>query len=336
MTLGTTHQDDRSAAMRNAAQRSSAPRAVIVGAHSEEQLAAIRAAAPEVELIPVASVAEAGAALADAEIVAGSVPRELFVQAPALKWVHTWAAGPNNDLYPEMLASDVLLTSSAGNGAIPLAEHAMMLSLMLNRNYLRWARAQAEHRWDRFTHEELAGKTMGIFGVGNSGADLALKAAAFHMRVLGLRRNPGRPVNGVERMYALDELEDFLRECDIVVVTAPLTEETRGVIGESALRAMKDSAYLIVFSRGGIVDDDALFRALSDGWIAGAGLDAHGVEPLDPVSPFWDLPNVIITPHNGATTTRTAERGFQIFVENLRRYVSGEQLHNVVDKAAGY
>lgn len=336
MTLGTTDHDVRSTAIDGTGERSSSPRVIVVGTHSEEQLAALRDAAPDAELIPVASVAEAGDMLPGAEIVAGSVPRDLFTRANALKWVHTWAAGPNNDLYPEMLASDVVLTSSAGNGAIPLAEHAMMLALMLNRDYLRWARAQAEHRWERFTHEELAGKTMGIFGVGNSGADLALKAGAFHMRVLGLRRNPERAVDGVERMYGLGDLEDFLRECDIVVVTAPLTEETRGAIGERALRAMKDEAYLIVFSRGGIVDDDALLRALSEGWIAGAGLDAHGVEPLDPSSPFWDLPNVIVTPHNGATTARTAERGFQIFVENLRRYVSGDELRNVVDKAAGY
>jgi phosphoglycerate dehydrogenase-like enzyme len=308
----------------------------VLGGHSEEQLARIREAAPSAEIVSVASLADAGERLADAEVVAGSVPREFFPAASSLRWIHSWAAGPNNDLYPEMLASDVVLTSSAGNGAIPLAEHAMMLALMLNRDYRRWAKAQEEHRWGRFTHDELAGKTLGIFGVGNSGADLAQKAKAFHLRVLGLRRNPDRAVEGVDRMFAPSELTAFLEECDIVVVTAPLTEETRGVLDEGALRTMKKSAFLIVFSRGGIVDDDALIRALDEGWIAGAGLDAHGTEPLDPSSPFWDLPNTIITPHNGATTNQTAERGFEIFLDNLRRYTSGQELRNVVDKAAGY
>jgi phosphoglycerate dehydrogenase-like enzyme len=333
MTL--TGNQDSAQKLHTEVERSTA-RVIVIGGHSEEQLARIREAAPDAEIVPLSSLAEAGDRLAEAEVVAGSVPRELFPKASSLRWIHSWAAGPNNDLYPEMLESDVVLTSSAGNGAIPLAEHAMMLALMLNRDYRRWAKAQEEHRWGRFTHDELAGKTLGIFGVGNSGADLAQKAKAFHLRVLGLRRNPERAVEGVDRMFAQSELQDFLAECDIVVVTAPLTDETRGAIDERALRTMKDSAILIVFSRGGIVDDDALIRALNEGWIAGAGLDAHGTEPLDPSSPFWDLPNTIVTPHNGATTNQTAERGFEIFLDNLRRYSSGAELRNVVDKAAGY
>jgi phosphoglycerate dehydrogenase-like enzyme len=232
--------------------------------------------------------------------------------------------------------SSVVLTSSAGNGAIPLAEHSMLLMLMLNRDVPRWMRAQLDRKWERFTHPELNGLTVGIFGLGNSGSDLALKASAFHMRVLGLRRNADRAVPGVDQMYRLDQLHAFLGESDFVVVTTPSTPDTLGLFDAAAFRAMKQSAYFICISRGGIAVDDALLEALREGWIAGAGLDAHGIEPLPPDSPFWSLPNVIVTPHNGATTPATAQRSVDIFVDNLQRYVAGQPLRNIVDKSAGY
>jgi phosphoglycerate dehydrogenase-like enzyme len=128
----------------------------------------------------------------------------------------------------------------------------------------------------------------------------------------------------------------MLAECVFVVVTAPNTAETQGMFDEAAFRAMKPTAYFIVISRGGIADDAALLKALREGWIAGAGLDAHRIEPLPSDSPFWDLPNVIITPHNAATTFGTAQRSVEIFVDNLKRYVAGEPLRNAVDKQAGY
>ncbi len=238
-------------------------------------------------------------------------------------------------MYPEMVASPVVCTSCKGNGAIPLAEHAMMLMLMLNRDAPRWARAQAEHRWDHWSHPELNGLTCGIIGLGHSGQDLALKCQAFHMRVLGIRRTL-RPTPQVDALFPHERLHDFLAEADFVVVTAPRTPETVGMLGAAEFRAMKRSAHYICFSRGGIADDGALLTALREGWIAGAGLDAHGEEPLPPDSPFWDLPNAIVTPHNGASTPMTRQRGVDIFVENLRRYQAGETLLNVIDKQAGY
>jgi len=212
----------------------------------------------------------------------------------------------------------------------------MLLMLMLNRDVPRWMCAQADRKWERFTHPELNGLTVGIFGLGNSGSDLALKAKAFHMRVLGLRRNAERPVPGVDRMFSIDQLQLFLAESDFVVVTTPSTPETLGMFDAAAFKAMKRSAYFICISRGGIAVDDALLEALREGWIAGAGLDAHGVEPLPPDSPFWSLPNVIVTPHNGATTPATAQRSVEIFIDNLQRYVAGQPLRNIVDKSAGY
>lgn len=314
-----------------------APTQVLVtGNHSDANKQLMRAAAPGAELHFVGKVTEAGGLLETVDAVAGTLKAPELAKAKRLKWVHSWAAGPDNDLIPEMMASPVVLTSSVGNGAIPLAEHSILLMMMLNRDVPRWMRAQAAKTWDRFTHPELKGLTLGIVGLGNSGSDLALKAQAFHMRVVGLRRNPERTVPGVDTMYRSEQLHEMLAECDFVVVTAPATTETTGMFDEAAFRAMKPTAYWICISRGGIADDDALLKALREGWIAGAGLDAHGVEPLPPESPFWDLPNVIITPHNGATTFGTAQRSVEIFADNLKRFVAGEPLRNVVDKQAGY
>ena len=309
---------------------------LVTGSQSDANKQILREAAGSAELHFVSKVADAGDLLGQVEAVAGTLKAPELAKASKLKWVHSWAAGPDNDLIPEMMVSPVVLTSSVGNGAIPLAEHSMGLMIMLNRDIPRWMRAQQSKKWDRFTHHELNGLTLGIVGLGNSGADLALKAQAFHMRVLGMRRNPERTVPGVDKMYKPDQLHEMLAECDFVVVTAPATAETAGMFNEAAFKAMKPTAYFIIISRGGIADDDALLKALQEGWIAGAGLDAHGIEPLPSDSPFWDLPNVVITPHNGATTFGTAQRSVEIFADNLKRFVAGEPLRNVVDKQAGY
>lgn len=303
---------------------------------SPERLSEIKNVAADATLIQTKSADELATEMTRAHIVGGSVPKELLASATQLEWVHSWAAGPDYQLYEAFVEHPALLTSSAGNGAIPLAEHAIMLMLMLNRDALRWIKSQQERKWDRFTHGELNGLTLGIIGAGHSGKDLALKAKAFHMRVLGMRRS-SEPAANFDEFFARDDLHTMLAQCDFVVVTAPLTDETRGLLDAAALDAMKPTAHLVCFSRGGIIDDAALLAALSSGRIAGAGLDAHGIEPLPPESPFWSLPNVIVTPHNGATTKATGERGFEIFLENLRRYMDGrDDLINRVDKRAGY
>ncbi|MEV0804628.1 D-2-hydroxyacid dehydrogenase [Kribbella sp. NPDC050281] len=304
-------------------------RIVVVGKESPVYVEAAAGA----ELRFVDTLDDASDIFGEMEAVIGRVPPHVLAKAPKLRWVHSPSAGVDADLTPEMLASPVVLTSSAGNGGISLAEHSLLLMLMLNRDVPRWMRAQAGHRWDHFVHSELAGLTVGIYGLGNSGLDLALKAKAFHMRVLGVRRRPEQPSPNVDELCSLDQL---LAESDFVVVTAPRTPSTAGVFDSDAFARMKSSAYFICISRGGIADDDALLEALRTGQIAGAGLDAHGVEPLPPESPFWSLPNVIVTPHNGATSTGTRRRSQEIVAENLRRFVTGEPLHNIVDKSAGY
>ncbi|MGL4961708.1 MAG: D-2-hydroxyacid dehydrogenase [Inquilinus sp.] len=307
----------------------------LTGEIDDDRMAELRRIAPAARLTYFDHQEAMEAAIEEADIVAGSLSPAAFARAGRLKWVHSWAAGPNTQLFPAFVDSPVVLTCSKGNGAIPLAEHAVMLMLLLNRNALRWLEGQREHRWESFVHGELNGLTVGIIGTGYSGQDLALKAKAFHMRVLGLRRQD-RPAEHFDRMYRHAELHAFLAECDFVVVTAPLTPETEGMLGEAEFRAMKPTAHYICFSRGGIADDDALLRALREGWIAGAGLDAHLLEPLPADSPFWDAPNTIVTPHNGATTKATRTRGYSIFAENLARYDTDRPLINIVDKSAGY
>lgn len=311
-------------------------RLVVVSSDVDEaRLGEVAEAMPNARVKRAGSLTELAALASEAEVIGGQVSVDLLAKAVRLRWVHSWAAGPDAQLYPEFVDHRALLTSSAGNGAIPLAEHAMMLMMLLNRDARRWFEAQRERRWARNTHGELNGQTLGIIGAGHSGTDLALKAKAFHMRVIGLRRR-SLPAENFDEFYPQDRLHDFLGQCDHVVITAPLTDDTRGLIDAEAIAAIKQSAFIICFSRGGIIDDNALIVALRERRIAGAGLDAHGVEPLPPDSEFWTLPNTIVTPHNGATTAGTRERGFQIFLENLRRYSADQHMINLVDKQAGY
>jgi phosphoglycerate dehydrogenase-like enzyme len=308
---------------------------LLTGEIDDARLGEIRDIAPDADVRYFASEKEMETEIDDADIVAGTISVGALARARDLKWVHSWAAGPNHQLFPEMVAHPVPMTCSKGNGAIPLAEHAMMLMLMLNRNAMRWIEGHRNHKWDPFFHGELNGLTVAILGTGFSGQDLALKCKAFHMRTLGLRRNI-QPTPNFDKIYTRDALHAFLGEADFVVVTAPNTPETVDMLGEAEFKAMKPSAFYVCYSRGGIANDAALYRAIDEQWIAGAGLDAHGIEPLPADSPFWTLKNTIVTPHNGATTKITKDRGYYIFRDNLKRWVAGEPLTNGVDKQNGY
>ncbi|HVX46022.1 MAG TPA: D-2-hydroxyacid dehydrogenase [Mycobacteriales bacterium] len=310
------------------------PMIVIRGVSEEAEREQVRRIAGAARVEFAETAAEVAALAPEADAIAGEISPEVLASARGLRWLHSWAAGPH--VYPELVDHPVVMTSAKGNGGVPLAEQAMLLMLMLNRSALRWIDAQRDRRWERFTHGELAGLTCGIVGLGHAGADLVPKARAFHMRVLGVRREASIPVEGVDRLYAPEQLGEMLPEADFVVVTAPLTEQTRDMFGAAEFRAMKDTAFWICISRGGIANDSALQRALEEGWIAGAGIDAHGVEPLPADSPFWTLPNTIITPHNGATSGATRQRGMAIFLDNLGRFVRGEPVQNLVDKPHGY
>jgi phosphoglycerate dehydrogenase-like enzyme len=307
----------------------------LTGEVNAQQLAQIRSAVPAADVRYFDTQDELEREIELADIVGGPISPAALARAKRLKWVQSWLAGTNSMLFPEMIASPVILTSVAGNGAISMAEHAVMLMLMLARDTRRWLRNQDERKWERWFHPELTDQTCGIIGLGYSGQDLALKLKAFHMRVIGMRRTP-RPTPNVDEVFPRERLHDLLAQSDFVVVTAPRTPETRGMLGESEFRMMKPGAFFICYSRGGIADDAALLKALNEGWIAGAGLDAHTQEPLPPDSPFWTAPNTIITPHNSATSPMSRERRIEIFLENLGYFLAGKPLRSVVNKEAGY
>jgi phosphoglycerate dehydrogenase-like enzyme len=227
------------------------------------------------------------------------------------------------------------MTCVKGTAGIPMAAWAMMHIYMWTKKLLHYLAAHERKEWLNASHGELINKTVGIIGLGNSGADLARKCKAAHMRVLGLRRTD-KPCEYVDQMYTRERLHEFLGEADFVCITASRTPETLGMLGEAEFRAMKPTAYLIVTSRGGIAQDEPLLEALNQGRIAGASLDAHTTEPLPPDSPFWTVPNTIITPHSAAGGPGNADRGMDIFIDHVQRYVRGEPFKNQVDKVAGY
>ena len=307
----------------------------------EEWLAQMQATAPDMDVLVSRDRDEIESVLDEIEIAVLSFPRDLLPNARNLRWFQQWSAGADWLLrHPEAVELDFVLTSTSGLHAIPITEHIFALLLAFARRIDRSVRHQTRREWMPYEQKqtvfELAGKTMVLIGVGAIGERTAQVAGAFGMRVLGVRRNPEKNVPGVERMFGPDRLLDVLPEADCVVVTAPLTSETRKMIGERELRAIKPTGYLINIGRGGIIDESALIYALDDGWIAGAGLDVFEEEPLPEDSPLWDADNVIITAHYAGITPAYDERAMAIFLDNLQRYRDGKPLRNVVDKRVGY
>lgn len=311
------------------------------GELSEADLAQIRSLTPGYRLLVTTDRQEIEANLGEIEIAVRRFPNEWIERAPNLRWLQQWGAGADWLLrYPAVAASDLIVTSGSGVHAIPISEHILALMLALGRNLHRAIRHQIEHRWQSVGdwHQlfELANKTMLLVGVGAIGERTAEVATALGMRVIGVRRDPAQTVPGVAAMYAPAQLPELLPEADFVVLTIPLTAETKHLIGEREFQLMKPSAYLINIGRGGTVDEAALIEALRSGRLAGAGLDVTEQEPLPADSPLWDLENVIITAHYAGATPHYDERALPIFLENLRRYVADEPLINVVDKTLGY
>jgi phosphoglycerate dehydrogenase-like enzyme len=306
----------------------------------QDQIEEVQRLVPHMQVLVTEDLAEIEAALPEIEVAARRFPHDLIPRAPKLRWLQQWGAGADWLLrYPEVARLDFVLTNASGVHAIPISEHILALLFAFARRIHKAVRAQEQRRWERSRDEpifELAGKTMVLIGVGAIGERTAKASAALGMRVLGVRYDPSLGAEGVEVMYGPDQLLEILPQADFVVLTVPLTEGTRGMIGESELRAMKPTAHIVSIGRGGTIDEEALIRALQEGWIAGAGLDVFAVEPLPASSPLWGIENVIVTAHYAGLTPHYEERAMAIFVDNLRRYVAGEPLLNVVDKQLGY
>ncbi|MGQ9467788.1 MAG: D-2-hydroxyacid dehydrogenase [Anaerolineae bacterium] len=297
--------------------------------------------APDCEIIPLGPDGKVAGILEGADVLFlrwGLNPeatRHLLAHIPNLRWIHTISAGVDHLLFPELRDSDAILTNASGVFNIPIAETVMAYILAVVKRLPEFWAHQRERRWEKLPLRELRDLTVGIIGLGDIGTEVARLCRAFGMRVLGLRRRSA-PSDVADEVLPPDRLQDLLARSDFVVIAVPLTAETRGMIGRAELAAMKPDAWLINISRGAIVDEEALIEALQAGRIGGACLDVFSQEPLPPESPLWDMPNVIITPHNSWSSPHIEEREIDLFLENLRRYVAGEPLLNVVDKQAGY
>jgi D-2-hydroxyacid dehydrogenase (NADP+) len=277
--------------------------------------------------------------LAEAEIIYGLLlPNDLLSRAPKLKWVQTISAGVNRFVGTDVWNSPVILTSVSGIHATPIGEFVLGFMLMFAKQAPLFIRSQLKHEWRRLMPTVLRDKTVGIVGLGHIGREVARLAKAFGMKVIATRRSagPSSRARNVDTLIPVRQLKQLLGESDYVVVSTPLTPETNGLIGEAELKAMKSSAYIINIGRGDIIDEAALVRALDSGKIAGAGLDVTTTEPLPPDSPLWDRDNVIISPHISGGMEDYMQRATDLFCENLKRYLDGKRLINIVDKKRGY
>jgi phosphoglycerate dehydrogenase-like enzyme len=279
---------------------------------------------------------------ADALFAVRFSPEDLAA-AKQLKWLHLSSAGATHVLFPEMIASDVVVTNSRGLHAVPIAEHVLGVMIILARQLHAAYREQLEGRWGRQamfalypTFMELSGATVGIIGLGSIGLAIAERAKALGMRVLANKRSGGAQPACVDELLGPHDLPTLLQSSDFVVIAAPLTPETQGLIGEAELRLMKPTAYILNIGRGAIIQESVLIRALEEKWIAGAGLDVTEVEPLPAESELYRLPNVFLTPHYSGFRSNYWQHALTIFKPNLEKFLRGEQLTNVVDKQAGY
>ncbi len=273
------------------------------------------------------------------------VDRDIFAGLTRLRWIQAPAAGVGHLLYPEMLVSGVLLTHAGGIRARSIAEHVLGATIALARQFPLTLRHQAKHEWIQHqlegggmsTVRTLQGARMGIVGLGAIGVEVARVAAPFGLHVSAIRRRTTGPrPEGVEELLTPDALSALLAKSDVLVLCAPLTPETRALIGRREVAQMKRGALLINVGRGKLIVDEAVVEGLESGQLGGAALDVFTREPLDPASPYWDLPNVIITPHTSGAMEDYYTPLVALFSENLRRFEQGQPLLNIVDKAAGY
>lgn len=303
---------------------------------SDRHIAQIEAVDPRVRVMKVTDRATWLREAPAAEVILGFRPlRDGALSAHRLRWVHALGAGVEN-LCGDVAGTGILVTNNHVHGDA-IAEHVFGMILAHTRK-MREAFAHQEAR--RWAHRDLvcqglAGRTMGVLGLGTIGRQVASRAAAFKMRVWGTKRTP-EPVPGAERVLPPDGLDAVLRVSDALVLTLPLTPETRGLLGRREIALLPGGAFVVNVGRGGLLDEAALAEAVREGRLGGAGLDVFQEEPLPDTSPLWGLPRVIMTPHVSGDFPGYMDRLVPLFCDNLRRYLAGEPLAHVVDTARGY
>ena len=307
-----------------------------------EFVAELRNSFPSVNFCQAPTKADQVREIPDAEVLFGAITPAVFEAAGKLRWCHFVGAGFDKLVRgnPAFVASDVVLTNAPGTHAMAMADHVMGMILMFAHRLVDMLDDQRAHRWDvdkyRVQITELEGTTMGLLAVGSIGRAVAVRAQAFGIRVYGVDLKPMKPPEGVTEVWTLEGLERLLRISDWLVVTAPLTDGTEGLLNRERIGQLKQGSHLIVISRGGIVDETAVVEGLRSGSIAGAGFDAVETEPLPDDSPLWDMPNVLISPHVSGDSPQTWERRYRIFKDNLARYLKGDPLLHICDKRAGF
>ena len=302
----------------------------------------LRAEFPQIEVVYSASKGTDAEALRDADVMIGwALPAEQLRAAARLRWIYSITAAVDQFLYSELISSDIHVTNAGRVHGPVVAEHAMAMALALAKRLPSAVRYQDRRKWAMQTiwserPREMRGATLVVVGLGSIGAEVAAMAAALKMHVVGVREHPERGPDGAHEVVGYDGLDGALSQADFVVLAAPLTLRTRHVIDARRLKMFKKTAFLVNASRGALVDEAALIAALKDGSIAGAALDVFEEEPLSRWSRLWKMPQVLITPHTAFLTENVWHRHYEVFTANLRRYLAGQPLEDVVDKARGY
>ena len=316
---------------------------VVIGSDhlGREFIDELRGLHPEVEFVAAYEEPEQQDAASDADVFFGWPSLASFQAARQLKWMACPGTGVDKIVaIPEIVASGIPLTNAPGAHVVPMAEHVLGMMVSLAHNYRQLFREQDEKIFDQGRWQgriiELRGRTMGIFSLGEIGSAIARRAAAFEMRVLAVDPHPAEVPAAVSECWGLDRLDDLMQEADWLVISAPLIPATKGIIDARRLALMKPGSHVVIISRGGIIEEQALADALASGHLAGAGIDATEIEPLPQDSPLWDLENVMLTQHASALSPELYEGRRQVFKDNLVRFLNGEPLEHVCDKGAGY
>lgn len=303
---------------------------------SPSELEQVRSVSPDLEIVNALTEEEALEAIPQAVGMYGNLSKEMLAKAESLRWLQTPIAGLEHYMYPELAASNVVVSNMAKIYSDMIADHAFCFILMFARGIHLYMRRQIQGEWRKGTPvRHLGDCTLGIIGLGGIGSELALRGKAHDMRVIAVDARPNQNLGSslkLDSLWGQDRLHELLGEADFAVSCIPQTPETVGLIGPNELAQMKPSAYLINISRGVVVKLDALVDALESGTIAGAALDVYETEPLPEGHPLWGMKNVILTPHVAADNPHVPQRRIDTLSENLRRYLAGEEPRNIVDK----
>ena len=305
----------------------------------------LRETFPDVKFTHALNEAEALAAAEDAEaMLASRLSASIVQKASRLRWVHSTASSVGTLSIKDLAPRGIVVTNSRGVQAVPIAEQVMGGILVLSRRLHLTLAAQRECRWiqNELTEDgvwpwSLSGRAITILGLGTIGLEVARRAHAFGMQVTGVRRRATEPKEPfVDRVAGPEQLDSTLSGCDVLVISAPFLPETDRLIGAGRLALLNRGAILVNVARGRIVEEQAMITALQSGHLGGAVLDVFDHEPLDPASPLWSLPNVVLTPHSSGIRPGHWDDVIDLFSRNLRRFQRAEPLLNVVDCAAGY